>query len=70
MIINTRQDLDAIAGSPEHDQFIQYLKGSMTMRIDTQVYPVDYTEGLEPIWVDVENLEAITRFGFTKEDFV
>ena len=75
VVINTREDLDAIAGTPEHAEFMQALKGSMTSKQDTQVYPDGYNqpgyEGpkLEPIWEDVEDLSTIERFGFTKSDF-
>lgn len=74
-IINTREDLDAIAGTEKHAEFMQVLKGSMTRKVDTQVYPEGYGkpdyegETLEPIWEDVEDLSTIERFGFTKEDF-
>ena len=74
-VINTREDLDAIAGTPEHAEFMQALKGSMTRKQDVQVYPDGYNqpgyEGpkLEPIWEDIEDLSTIERFGFTKADF-
>ena len=74
-IINTRADLDAIAGTPEHAEFMKSLKGSMTRKQDVQVYPEGYNmpgyEGpkLEPIWEEVEDLSTIERFGFSKEDF-
>ena len=74
-IINTREDLDAIVGAPEHEQFMQILKGSMTRKQNIQVYPDGYNqpdyqgEKLEPIWEDVEDLSMIERFGFTKADF-
>lgn len=73
--INTRADLDAIQGTPEYDEFMQFLKGSMTHRQDVQVYPDGYNqpdyqgEKLAPIWKDVEDLSTIERFGFTKKDF-
>lgn len=75
MIINTRQDLDEIVGTPEYDQFMEYLKGSMTRKEDKQIYPEDYNtpeyagEVLEPIWEDVEDLSTIKRFKFTKKSF-
>jgi len=75
IIINTREDLDAIVGTPEHEQFMQLLKGSMTRKQNIQVYPEGYNqpdyqgEKLEPIWTDVEDLSMIERFGFTKADF-
>lgn len=74
-VINTRADLDAIAGTPEHAEFMQALKGSMTRKQDVQVYPDGYNqpgyEGpkLEPIWEDIEDLSTIQRFGFSKADF-
>lgn len=75
IIINTREDLDAIQGTPEYDEFMQFLKGSMTHKKDVQVYPDGYNQPdyqgakLEPIWQDVEDLSTIQRFGFTKSDF-
>ena len=74
-VINTREDLDAIKGTPEYDEFMVSLKGSMTRKQNVQVYPDNYNdpdydgETLEPIWEDVEDLSTIERFGFTKEDF-
>ena len=74
-IINTREDLDAIVGTPEHTEFMQMLKGSMTRKQNVQVYPDGYNqpnyegEKLEPIWQDVEDLSIIERFGFVKADF-
>jgi hypothetical protein len=74
-IINSRADLDAIAGTPEHEAFMQMLKGSMTRRQNVAVYPEGYGQpdyegpAIEPIWEDVEDLSAIERFGFSKADF-
>jgi len=74
-IINTREDLDAIAGTPEHTEFMNMLKGSITRKQNIQVYPEGYNqpdyqgEKLEPIWETVEDLSIIQRFGFTKADF-
>jgi len=73
--INTRDDLDALVGTPAYAQFMEYLKGSMTRKQDTAVYPDGYGqvgyEGakIEPVWSDVEDLATIERFGFTKADF-
>lgn len=75
LIINTREDLDAIVGTAQYDQFMEYLKGSIIKPVNVQVYPegygtVDYTgETLEPIWETTEDLSVIERFGFTKADF-
>lgn len=74
IIINTREDLDAIEGTPEYNDFIVKLKGSMTRKQNVQVYPDGYNqpdyqgEKLEPIWQDVEDLSVIERFGFTKTE--
>ena len=74
-IINTREDLDAAQGTPAYDTFMAYLKGSMSRKQNTAVYPDGYGqpgytgEIIEPIWVDVEDLSTIERFGFTKADF-
>jgi hypothetical protein len=74
-IINTREDLDAIAGTPEYAEFMNMLKGSMTRKQNVQVYPEGYSqpdyqgEKLEPIWETVEDLSVIQRFGFSKSDF-
>lgn len=75
-VINTREDLDAIQGTPEHDKFMAALKGSMTRKQDVRVYPDNYNnpdydgEQLEPIWEDVEDLSTIERFGFSKAEFL
>lgn len=75
-IINSRADLDAIAGTPEHTKFIEALKGSITRREDQAVYPENYGmpdyDGapIDPVWVDVEDLSTIERFGFTKEEIL
>jgi hypothetical protein len=74
-IINTRSDLDALQGTQAHADFMAYLKGSMTRRENQAVYPDNYNDpdydgpAVEPVWVDVEALSLIARFGFTKEDF-
>ena len=75
IVINTREDLDVLTGTPKHDEFMSYLKGSMTRKVDTAIYPdgygkPDYTGGLViPAWTDVQDLSVIERFGFTATDF-
>ena len=72
--INSRLDLDSIQGTPEHSEFINYLKGTITQRRNIQEYPEnygkpDYTgEILEPIWESFEDTSIIEKFSFTKED--
>lgn len=74
-IINTRADLDALAGTPEHAEFMRFLKGSMTRKQNVQVYPDGYGQtgyegpALDPIWEDVQDLSTITAFGFVPADF-
>lgn len=76
LIINTREDLNAIEGTPEHIQFMEYLKGSINKPVNVQVYPEGYGtteyegEELSPIWEEIEDLSVIERFGFTKADLV
>jgi hypothetical protein len=60
MIINTQEDLNAIAGTSEYEQFIATLRGSLfTVRKD------EVTQK----WVADENNETIERFGLTRADF-
>lgn len=74
-IINTREDLDAAQGTPAYDTFMAYLKGSMSRKQNTAVYPEGYGQPgytgatIDPVWVDIEDLSTIERFGFTKADF-
>ena len=73
--INSRADLDKIQGTPEYNEFIILLKGTMSRKQNIQTYPDNYKEPdydgatLEPIWTDIEDLSTIERFGFTKGDF-
>ena len=75
-IINTREDLDALTGTKDYNEFIQYLIGSTVNNMDIQIYPENYNqpgydgEKLEPIWKEVEDLSTIERFGFTKEELI
>lgn len=75
VVINTRADLDAVVGTAQHAEFMARLKGSMTRREDQAEYPDNYSDPdydgptIEPVWVDVEDLTTIERFGFTKADF-
>lgn len=75
LIFNTREDLDAAKGTSQYNDFMVYLKGTLTRKEDKQVYPEGYHDfdysgdHLDPIWEDVEDLSTIERFGFTKADF-
>lgn len=74
-LINTRADLDALAGTQAHTDFMLFLKGTMTRKQNIQTYPAGYGtpeytgEAIEPIWDDVEDLTTIESFGFKKADF-
>ena len=60
MIINTQEDLNAIAGTPKYEQFIAFLRGSLfSIRKDEITHE----------WVADENDEMVERFGLTRADF-
>jgi len=59
-VINTREDLDAITGTPEHDAFMATLRGTL-WRLEK-----DDDAG---VWRAVEDNTTITRFGFSRADF-
>ena len=73
-LINTRADLENLSGTPEYAAFVVKLKGSMTQRRNTAVYPDGYGQPgyagptVDPVWVDSEDLSTIERFGFTKAE--
>lgn len=58
--INTREDLDAIAGTPEHVAFMALLAGTLwrLKKDDTA-----------QAWVAIEDNSTIGRFNFTRADF-
>lgn len=58
--INTREDLDAIAGTPEHVAFMALLAGIL-WRLEKD----DTTQA----WVAIEDNSTIGRFNFTRADF-
>lgn len=59
-MISTRKDLDALAGTPEHDAFMQMLEGSL--------YRVHFDTGTRQ-WVATEDDTMIARYGFALTDF-
>jgi hypothetical protein len=77
-IIQTRADLDAIQGTQEHADFIQLLKRSLSKKVCTTIYPDGYDNTLQegdigyiPLaFAFVENLEEVSRFGFTKAEIL
>lgn len=74
--INSRADLDSLAGTSEHAAFIALLKGSMTRRTNVAIYPEGYGQtgyegpAIESVWEDTEDLSTIERFGFTKAEIL
>lgn len=59
-VINTREDLDAIAGTPEHVAFMALLAGTL-WRLEKN----DTAQA----WVAIEVNSTIERFNFTRIDF-
>jgi hypothetical protein len=58
--INTRADLDALDGTPEHTQFMAILAGS--------IYRLEKDDEAKT-WRAVQDATMIERFEFTLEDF-
>lgn len=58
--INTRADLDAITGTPEHDAFMALLAGTL-WRLEK--------DDTAQAWVAIEDNSTIERFNFTRADF-
>lgn len=59
-LINTRDDLDAIAGTPEHVAFMTMLAGTL-WRLEK--------DDTAQAWVAIEDNSTIERFNFTRADF-
>ena len=60
VVINTREDLDAIAGTPEHVAFMALLAGTL-WRLEK--------DDTAQAWVAIEDNSTIERFNFTRADF-
>jgi len=58
--INTRADLDAIIGTPEHVAFMALLAGTL-WRLEK--------DDTSQAWVAIEDNSTIERFDFTRADF-
>lgn len=58
--INTREDLDAIAGTPEHVASMALLAGTL-WRLEK--------DDTAQAWVAIEDNSTIERFNFTRADF-
>lgn len=60
MIVNSRDDLDAIQGTPQHAEFMDLLKGS--------IYRLE-KDDVAKTWVVVKDTGIIEQFGFLLKDF-
>ena len=59
-VINTREDLDATTGTPEHVAFMALLAGTL-WRLEK--------DDTAQAWVAIEDNSTIERFNFTRADF-
>lgn len=59
-IINTKSDLEALAGTPAHDEFMAFLAGTL--------YRLERDDEAQE-WRCIEDDTTIARFGFTRADF-
>ncbi|MFV0602023.1 MAG: hypothetical protein ACK5NE_09450 [Brachymonas sp.] len=59
-VINTREDLNALDSTPEHDAFMKMLAGTL-WRLGK--------DDTAQAWVAIEDNSTIVRFGFTRTDF-
>lgn len=75
VIINTRADLDALAGTPAYLEALHALAGSTSTMQDAAVYPEGNGQPgyvgpvVEADWADVETLGTIERLGFSRMSF-
>lgn len=60
IIVNSREDLDAIQGRPPHAEFMDMLKGS--------IYRLE-KDDVAKTWVIVKDTSLIEQFGFLPNDF-
>lgn len=59
-MFNSKDDLNAIAGTPEHVAFMALLSGTL-WRLEK--------DDVAQAWVAIEDNSTIERLGFTREDF-
>lgn len=59
-VISTRKDLDAIAGTPQHADFMAMLTGTL-WRLEK--------DDIAKTWKAVDDESGVGRFGFTRADF-
>ena len=60
VVINTREDLDVLDGTPEHDAFMKTLEGSL--------YRLEKDDEAK-VWKAVKDESVVKRFGFTAKNF-
>lgn len=75
IIVNTRADLDALRGTPDHLDVLRLIAGTTTATVDLAVYPDGYGgpeyagPEIAPEWREIETLATLERLGFTRESF-
>lgn len=60
VVINTREDLDALEGTPEHDNFMKTLEGT--------IYRLEKDDEAKT-WKVITDATIIKQFGFLLKDF-
>lgn len=74
--LNTRADLEALKGTTDHAEALRALKGSLTATVNVADYPPSYFDPdyqgprIEPVWQEIESLEALTLIGMSRSEFV
>ena len=74
--INTRADLAALRDTDAYPEALRMLRGSLVATINTAEYPEGYFDAgydgppVEPVWTEIESLEALTLLGLSRSEFV
>lgn len=70
-IVNSRADLDALAGTPAYLETLLALRGATIVTLDTALYPEGYGmpgyQGptLAPLWTQREDQTSLERLGLS-----
>jgi len=74
--LNTRADLEALRGTPDYVEALKLLRGSMVALVNVAAYPEGYVDPgydgpvIEPVWQEIESLEALDLIGIGREEFL
>lgn len=74
--LNTRADLEALRGTPDYVEALRMLKGSMVALVNVATYPEGYVDPsydgpvIEPVWEEIESLEALDLIGIGREELL